>query len=55
MSGQHTCPCHAYELLEGLHAGQQQERLALEAGFGQARHYQLAFGLMGCLVATKGS
>lgn len=32
-------------------AGRQQERLALEAGFEAAVHYELAFGIMGCLVA----
>jgi len=31
--------------------GRQQERLALEAGFEAAVHYELAFGIMGCLVA----
>lgn len=36
-------------LLRG--AGRQQELLALEAGFDSATHYELAFGLMGCLVA----
>lgn len=33
--------------------GDEQERLALEAGFSKAKHYELGFGLMGCLVATK--
>ena len=34
-------------------AGAEQERLAKEAGFEEAVHYELAGGLMGCLVATK--
>lgn len=34
--------------------GQKQEQLALSAGFERAQHYELAFGLMGCLVASKG-
>lgn len=29
--------------------------MALEAGFVQAKHHELGFGLMGCLVAKKGS
>lgn len=33
--------------------GDEQERLALDAGFSKAKHYELGFGLMGCLVATK--
>ncbi len=37
----------------GTLAGRQQEELALEAGFEAAVHYELAFGLMGCLVARK--
>jgi hypothetical protein len=36
-----------------LFAGEQQEQLALEVGFEYARHYELAFGLMGCLVAEN--
>lgn len=28
--------------------------MAYAAGFSKARHYELAFGLMGVLVATKG-
>lgn len=36
------------------HAGKEQERLALEAGFARATHYPVGFGLMGMLVATKG-
>lgn len=34
-------------------SGPQQEELALTAGFKAADHYELAFGLMGCLVAEK--
>lgn len=33
--------------------GPQQEALARQAGFARAVHYPIAFGLMGCLVATK--
>jgi ubiquinone/menaquinone biosynthesis C-methylase UbiE len=33
--------------------GPEQERMALAAGFASARHYDVGFGLMGCLVATK--
>lgn len=33
--------------------GRQQERLAMEAGFAEARHYEIGFGTMGVLVATK--
>jgi demethylmenaquinone methyltransferase/2-methoxy-6-polyprenyl-1,4-benzoquinol methylase len=33
--------------------GPEQERLALEVGFQSAVHYEISFGLMGCLVATK--
>lgn len=35
-------------------SGPQQEALARQAGFATAVHYPIAFGLMGCLVATKG-
>lgn len=34
-------------------SGPQQEVLARQAGFATAVHYPIAFGLMGCLVATK--
>lgn len=34
-------------------AGKEQERMALEAGFKEAKHYDISFGLMGILVATK--
>jgi demethylmenaquinone methyltransferase/2-methoxy-6-polyprenyl-1,4-benzoquinol methylase len=33
--------------------GVEQEQLALQAGFSKARHYEIGFGLMGVLVATK--
>lgn len=33
--------------------GAEQEALARAAGFMEAVHYELAGGLMGCLVATK--
>ncbi|KAK9830207.1 hypothetical protein WJX72_010303 [[Myrmecia] bisecta] len=33
--------------------GREQEALARQAGFAQATHYEIGFGLMGCLVATK--
>jgi len=33
--------------------GREQERLAREAGFKRAVHYEISFGLMGVLVATK--
>ena len=32
-------------------AGRQQEALAMQAGFRKAVHYEIAFGLMGILVA----
>ncbi|GBF89833.1 hypothetical protein Rsub_02537 [Raphidocelis subcapitata] len=35
--------------------GAEQEAMALAAGFAEARHYPVGFGLMGCLVATKGA
>ena len=41
--------------IERFPRGPQQEALARQAGFARAVHYPLAFGLMGCLVATKGS
>lgn len=34
-------------------SGSDQERLALAAGFVKAVHYEISFGLMGVLVATK--
>lgn len=39
--------------IERFPTGREQERLAKEAGFTSARHYELAGGLMGCLVAEK--
>jgi ubiquinone/menaquinone biosynthesis C-methylase UbiE len=33
--------------------GAEQEALARAGGFARARHYPVAFGLMGCLVASK--
>jgi demethylphylloquinol methyltransferase len=33
--------------------GPEQERLAQEAGFEHAVHYDVSFGLMGCLVLRK--
>lgn len=33
--------------------GTQQERLAREAGFSRASHYEVGFGFMGVLVATR--
>jgi demethylphylloquinol methyltransferase len=33
--------------------GRQQERLARAAGFAAARHEEVEFGLMGCLVVQK--
>ena len=35
-----------------MRAGTEQEALAKAAGFEEAVHYELAGGLMGCLVAT---
>lgn len=34
-------------------AGRRQEKLAREAGFAKAMHYEVGFGLMGVLVLTK--
>jgi hypothetical protein len=33
--------------------GREQEALARQVGFRQAVHYEIGFGMMGCLVATK--
>lgn len=33
--------------------GREQEQLARDAGFSAAKHYEIAMGLMGCLVAQK--
>ena len=35
--------------------GREQEALALDAGFSSAEHREIAFGLMGVLVAKKAS
>jgi len=46
---------YAY-LRPSVHAyppGDELERMAAGAGFSYARHYPLAFGMMGCLVATR--
>lgn len=42
-------------LLCGGAAGRELEALARQAGFAKATHYEIAFGLMGVLVATKGA
>ena len=34
-------------------AGKQQEDFARQAGFAKATHYEIGFGLMGTLVASK--
>ena len=34
-------------------AGKELEKLALEAGFADAKHYEIGGGLMGNLVATR--
>ncbi len=34
-------------------AGSELERMACSAGFQTARHFELAGGLMGCLVASN--
>ncbi len=39
--------------IKGFPTGREQEAMALEAGFATASHRELAFGLMGVLVATK--
>lgn len=33
--------------------GRQQEQLAREASFSKAAHYEIGFGLMGVLIATR--
>jgi demethylmenaquinone methyltransferase/2-methoxy-6-polyprenyl-1,4-benzoquinol methylase len=33
--------------------GREQEALACQVGFRTAVHYEIGFGMMGCLVATK--
>lgn len=39
--------------IKAFPTGPVQEQLALEAGFASAKHFEVGFGLMGCLVATK--
>jgi demethylmenaquinone methyltransferase/2-methoxy-6-polyprenyl-1,4-benzoquinol methylase len=39
--------------IKAFPSGRQQEALARSAGFSAAAHYELGFGLMGCLVATR--
>ena len=39
--------------IEGFPMGAEQRRMALDAGFTRAVHYELMFGLMGVLVCTK--
>jgi len=39
--------------IQAFPTGQEQERMAREAGFKGAVHYELTGGLMGCLVVTK--
>jgi demethylmenaquinone methyltransferase/2-methoxy-6-polyprenyl-1,4-benzoquinol methylase len=39
--------------LERFPGGQEQVKLAIEAGFSQAVHYPIAYGMMGVLVLTK--
>lgn len=40
--------------IQAFPVGPEQERLAVEAGFDRATHYEIGFGLMGCLVLQKG-
>ena len=37
----------------GMFSGPELEALAMDAGFGQARHFEIAGGLMGILVGQK--
>lgn len=48
-------PCHgpAKQLMCACFTGKQQEELARMAGFATATHYEIGFGLMGTLVASK--
>ena len=41
--------------IKAFPTGAEQERLALSAGFARARHQDVEFGLMGCLMLQKGS
>lgn len=40
--------------IEAFPVGREQERLATAAGFDRATHFELGFGMMGCLVLQKG-
>ncbi|KAG1677019.1 hypothetical protein FOA52_001188 [Chlamydomonas sp. UWO 241] len=40
--------------IKAFPTGPEQVALALQAGFVEATHHELGFGLMGCLVVTKG-
>lgn len=40
-------------LTQCTRTGKQQETMAKEAGFSEATHYEIGFGLMGVLVASK--
>lgn len=40
--------------IEAFPVGPEQERLATAAGFDQATHFELGFGMMGCLVLQRG-
>lgn len=51
--GTWMCGCSLADDHAALRIGQQQERLARDAGFSSAKHYEVALGLMGVLVAQK--
>ena len=36
-----------------FHSGEELEKLALETGFSDAKHYEIGGGIMGNLVATR--
>eukprot|EP00892_Ulva_mutabilis_P006960 jgi/Ulvmu1/4636/UM002_0367.1 len=40
--------------IEAFPIGSEQEQLAISAGFDRATHFELGFGMMGCLVLQKG-
>lgn len=40
--------------IKAFPTGREQEQMGREAGFATAVHYELSFGLMGCLVLEKG-
>ena len=44
---------HKSTKLQTAIAGKEQEQLARQAGFAKATHYEIGFGLMGTLVASK--